>query len=248
MLKNKSFNFLVSAGLVSLTTACGAPTLQTTQSKGYAYGAPVSVGSQISVPTPAITSTPNLSYGSTQPTNLVPAYTSDFKIYGARQLASVGGPSSVTLANIQADNILKVVISTSSPGVSSGNGYQAQFDCVKFSVKVGNSTQTAFLTTTNRDGIGVCQGARSKVTLDFSSQLTAGHGAMTVEISDPYFDNCYNNNSFPNGTGFPFYNQGYATGYSYYGPYTFMYVCNMNQVPSYLAISGTFAVHTNGTL
>jgi hypothetical protein len=241
MLHKNCFNFVLILGLSVLGTACGSQVPAAAAKPNVTYGTPLLSNNQLpySLPSPLPASIP---------TNAVPAYTSDFKIYGAKAIGTAGGPSSVTLSNIQADSILKVAVVASSPGISSGNGYQAQFDCVKFSVKVGNSTQTAFLTTTNRDGTGVCQGARAKVTLDFSSQLTPGHGPMSIEVSDPYFDNCYNNNSFPNGTGFAFYNQGYATGYSYYGPYSFMYVCNMNQVPAYLSISGNLSVHTNGTL
>lgn len=124
-----------------------------------------------------------------------PIFTTDFQVYGNKTISS----SNITVANqrqyktpaISTDNMFRVGLTATSPASISGAGYQIYFNCIKVSVKVGDSTQTAFISTTNSSiSTGVCSGATPNPILNFDGQAKTGHGDLTATFTPLTYDNC----------------------------------------------------------
>jgi hypothetical protein len=117
------------------------------------------------------------------PNGTYPAISEDFQIQGHSGTYQRSG--------INTDSRLLVTVRAGFPTVIPGTGFTAGFSCVRYRVRVGSKTMTAFVTNSGQNvTFGPCAGARTFVTLDFSDQLYPGHPAMTVRISSPEYDNC----------------------------------------------------------
>lgn len=166
------------------------------------------------------------------PGNTLPPITSSFTVTGAQ------GQTPSHEFTVTTDNLLKVkvIAGPASQATIPGSNFSASYNCVRFRVTVlGQSTDTGLLSVGN--GGYACQGSPSEKTLDFSSRLTAGHGAVTIKIE---------------ATGYDFYWQGCSSYPWLYGAYPYgPYSCN-NYYPTYTVfknhtVTGTLSVQVNGT-
>jgi hypothetical protein len=156
-----------------------------------------------------------------------PIFTSDFQVYGNKTIATanitVGNQRQYKTPALSTDNLFRVGLKASSPGSISGAGYQIYFNCIKVSVKVGDSTQTAFISTNSSTSTGACAGATANPILNFDSQAKSGHGDLTVTFTPLTYDNCVSLGSL------------WSTG------------CTLNTVYYTHLISFSTTVYVNGT-
>lgn len=136
------------------------------------------------------------------------------------------GVTSTSISDIVTDNKLAVTVKLGQPSNIPNTGYTAAYRCARINVTVANQTQTVFVSNTGADiteSYDPCSGAKKSQTVDFSSRLTTGHGAMSVAIQNVAYDNCR------------LYGNVYGSG------------CFLTTVYSTHVINGTIDVHVNGT-
>jgi hypothetical protein len=232
--KRKSFLPVVIV-LAVLSTACGGqPNQQTTPN--YSASNPSSGTGTTGTSTSSGTIKPpsTASNGQTDTTEQgTPILTTDFQVLGTKGLSQTnpGGSHQFTITDIATDNLLRISLTAASPGSITDTGYQIPFNCIKFSVKVGNSYQTALVSTTGSDiSGGTCNGAKAEPILKFDSEARPGHGNLTAVLIPISFDNCIQQYD-------PYYGMGryWAAG------------CTLNSIPTTHMISGTVTVYVNGS-
>jgi len=151
-----------------------------------------------------------------------------------------GGATTYTSPAFNTDSILKVTISSGSPGQVGTSGYTANYSCLQFNVTVGSNSQQVTLSYGNPPA-GPCAGLPSSQTLDFSGQLTSGHGPLNVVITQAMYDNCSKAASGGygiNGSMITYFYPGWGI---YYGG------CTMTSVYSTHTVTGSLKVSTNMT-
>jgi hypothetical protein len=212
-------------GLMVLTSACGA--------QSYSSGAAGTSSSVI--PTPVATVTPAPIPIPTSTPSTLPPETYSFTVTGPN-----GSVKSQTFPAVSTDSTLKVTVITNSSGSVQGSNQSVGYNCVQYTVTVkpqGSSSagwsKQVLVSTTGSTGTGYCQGAQPQPTVDFSSYMTQGHGAMEVSIGATNSDNC---RKYYFSTG-----SGYVYGVGWGG-------CPMDVIYSTYNVVGTVQIHTNGTL
>lgn len=250
-MKNGKFSLVASvAGMMILTSACGAQKYSTGAADSLTSGSSTNPYTVVPTPVPSILPTP---VPSSTPTNLLPPETYSFKVNGPN-----GAIKSQVFPATSTDNILKVTVITNSYGSVEGSNQSVGYNCVQYNVTVrpqgatsGGSTKQAFVSLTGQPGTGKCQGALAQPVLDFSSTLTTGHGAMEVSIAATNSDNCrkYHWNNY---YGWIY---GAPTDYeTYYGQvsnpvvYGIGYAgCSLDVIYDTYNVVGSVQIHTNGT-
>jgi hypothetical protein len=227
--------YLSVIGTAALLTGCGGQSYQTQTPYTVSPNSTssTSTGTTSSSTVPITTAATDTTKDTTTNANGYPLITSDFQVYGNRGIASAnitpGNYRQFQITDIGTDNLLRVSVSATSPGLITETGYQIPFYCAKFSVKVGDTTQTAFVSTVGDSPTGVCAGATSSPILKFDSLAKAGHGNFTVTITPTLYDNC---------------NQTFDT---WYQMGTFWRAgCTLNTIYNTHLISGTAIVYVNG--
>jgi hypothetical protein len=125
--------------------------------------------------------------------NTIPMQSEEFTLAGTTTPPNGStrpGPMTHTISGIITDNRLRVVVSGGPAQPFSGGGFTVGLNCLQVRVTVNGSSQTAFVTNTGSPGYGYCNGAVASQTLNFDGQATPGHGAMSVTIDNPMYDNC----------------------------------------------------------
>ncbi len=174
--------------------------------------------------------TPTPSSTTTSSTN--PAYTYSFTETG------IGGTSATyTTPAILTDTVLQVTVTAASAGaLSLATGYSnftANYGCISYNVTVLGQTMTTNILSPNPGYDENCPEAASSQMLDFSSRLTPGHGAVTVEISNPAYD---------------FYCQMWESGYpGIYNPYTYNDYCPLRAVYKTHTVAGSLSIAVDGS-
>lgn len=181
------------------------------------------------------TPTPTPTATSTSANTGTPPYQYGFRIHG-----TAGGAVAPTATfsdgtfktvSVQADTKLRVELRAQSYGniyddlnnSITTNGFAAQ--CFQFNVAVGNQSPiTLSVNTTSSDGTGNCPGGTmANPSVDLSSQLSHGHGSVTITLSNVESSTC-----------------GALSRY-------YWQQCYLNTLlKSYIAI-GTLIVHTDST-
>ena len=132
------------------------------------------------------------------------ASTTTFAASGPGYDFVIGGNGSVTLPQsfvqngktytqgITTDSILQVQIVSGSAGVITttvgSSNFSATYGCISYEVTVGGQTVTTETLSVDGANNENCPGAPDNQVIDFSSQLSEGHGAMFVTISNPRYD------------------------------------------------------------
>jgi hypothetical protein len=172
-------------------------------------------------------------------------------------------PNDPNVTPLQTDDIFKVKV-TAGPGqqlsLPSGSGYSnfvANYGCVEYQVKVfGVTKSTGTLSVSDNpppagagssESGGVCMGPNgqaiwaphSKV-LDFSPQMTPGHGAPDVTVYNPRYD-------FYCIYWYSMYNYYASIGMLQYWANNWSTQCPLKNVFNAHNVSGTLEIQLNGT-
>ncbi|MGK5083323.1 hypothetical protein WDW37_08445 [Bdellovibrionota bacterium FG-1] len=185
--KQKIATLLTLLGLATLLSACGSSAYPEGSGTGSAPG------NQTTSPTP---DTPVYTSATPTPT---PAATSAVQVGTSDQTFSfvIDGTTPYTSPKVSTDSVLKVVVTAGDEQTLAGTGYTVGFNCEKFTITVLGQSTTAFVKRPNYTdawlnywGSDPCASAQESVTLDFSGRLAQGHNQVTIQVSNPMYDNC----------------------------------------------------------
>jgi hypothetical protein len=215
--------------LTALATACGSHTVTYDSTSNGSSTNPTPTAT----PTPTVTVT--VSPSPTPTENLLPPITESFTVTGASGIT----PSFTT--TVDTDDVLRIKITAGTADKVSMPGYnfQAQYDCVKYTIEVmGHTVTTNVLAVDNGNGGGYpapwgCYGASSSQVIDFSSRLSPGHGPVTVTVK-------------AEGTNFYCKWCQSQTPY-YYWANQCAYACPLYNVYKTHTVKGDLAIQVNGT-
>jgi hypothetical protein len=138
---------------------------------------------------------------------------------------------------VTTDNLLKVKVTAgSAANVIPGSNFSATYGCVTY--KVSALGQTIVTNTLSPNGgNSICPNASESQTIDFSSRLSSGHGAVTITVQP---------------SGYDFYCQGCLTYPWLYNAYPYGYYscamyCPLKTVYKNHGVTGTLSIQVNGT-
>ncbi|OFZ80689.1 MAG: hypothetical protein A2583_10500 [Bdellovibrionales bacterium RIFOXYD1_FULL_53_11] len=210
---NRKYIVIALAAIASASLAgCGDQAYQET---------PVDTATAASPVTPSSSTTTTETTTETETTTL-PALTFSYEVTGASGVDPVD-----SFGNILTDNILKVKVVAGTAGqirLSDGtySNWSAAYQCVQYKISALGQTVTTQVLAVDGGNSYICPGAPSEQTIDFSSRLTSGHGAVTVTVQAYRYDSCLN------------------YGYNFGG-------CAMHTVYYTHTVTGTLDIQTNGT-
>lgn len=200
-------------------------------------------GSSVSEPAPTTTttsaqtsatnstSTSPAPLPTTSTNNLLPPVQESFTVTGS------GGTNPTYSVTVDTDNLLQVQITAgAATNVIPGSNFSANYGCVTYNVTALGQTVTTNTLGVN-GGNSICPNAPSSQTIDFSSRLTPGHGAVAITVS---------------ASGYDFYCQGCLMDPALYdaypyGPYSCSMYCPLHTVFKNHGVTGTISVQVNGT-
>ena len=228
--------FALSLSVLSLLTGCGSASSATTASQAIGSGAATGTSGTIAGGT-IVTPTPTPSPTAT--TTSLPAVTDNFSM-----VAYAGTHIS---APLMTDNLFQVQVTAGAAGpIAAGGTYSnfvANYNCISFRLTLqfqnasgtwvnGQSVTTSPLSVNGASDPYACPNAVATQTIDFSSQLTAGHGQVRVVVDHASND---------------WYCVLMAEGYissAYYNTY-----CSTSLYPVYQThtVTGTLGLQVDGT-
>lgn len=166
---------------------------------------------------------------------------------------SVTGPSGTwTSGDVNTDNLLRVTIRPQAGQPVAGTGFTANYQCVSFRIgisAVGSGSTTGLMKVNG--GSRYCPDGPEEKTVDLSSLLTPGHGAIRIKVSNATYD------WKAQWCDYEYYRMITSGGYYYFGvwypyyvsPFGYTYNCpSYNNNPLYNTHVATFdvAIQTNG--